>query len=343
MLIVNGVRYKPWTPKDEEKEFHPLIKAQSKEIFGKDSIYFDVKTTIKTASGIGLIPDAYVIDLAEPYEWYVIENELSTYPVYEHIVKQLTKFINGIDYQNSRTQILELLYEEINRDSTVRAAILAKTKSVDVYHFLSKLFSKTPKIVVIIDEKTPDVEEACQALRYSPEIIEFKTFVREDNPNTFAHLFEPLHITDEEPAKEKQELKVEEKRVLPKQYDNWESMLNWSDDKVKEMVQSLTTMSSVDFPNFIHKSVGRYYCFYRGKVGTKARFVGLILHKNDISVRIRADAATLSDPQKVINPKTYSAWFFGNGKGQEREFKLSDKEQIQYDLKLIKQSYELAK
>jgi hypothetical protein len=74
MLLVDGIRYKPWTPKDEEKEFHPLVKAQSKEIFGKNSIYFDVKTTLKSASGIGSIPDAYVIDLAEPYQWYVIEN-----------------------------------------------------------------------------------------------------------------------------------------------------------------------------------------------------------------------------------------------------------------------------
>jgi hypothetical protein len=49
MLIVDGVRYKPWTPKGEEKEFHPLVKAQSKEIFGKDSIYFDVKTTLKVS------------------------------------------------------------------------------------------------------------------------------------------------------------------------------------------------------------------------------------------------------------------------------------------------------
>jgi hypothetical protein len=47
MLIVDGLRYKPWTPKDEEKEFHPLVKAQSKEIFGKASIYFDVRTTLK--------------------------------------------------------------------------------------------------------------------------------------------------------------------------------------------------------------------------------------------------------------------------------------------------------
>lgn len=193
MLVVDGTRYKPWTPKDEENEFHPLIKANSKQIFGKDTIYFDVKTTLKSASGIGSIPDAYVIDLSEPYQWYVVENELATHPVYDHIVKQLTKFINGIDNQNSRAQILELLYEEINRDDTLRATVLAKTNTIDLYRFLSKLFSKTPKIIVIIDEKTPEVFEACQALRYSPEIIEFKTFENEDNSGKYAHLFLPIY------------------------------------------------------------------------------------------------------------------------------------------------------
>lgn len=108
MLIVDGVRYKPWTPKDEEKEFHPLVKAQSKEIFGKDSIYFDVKTTLRTASGIGSIPDAYVFDLDEPHQWFVVENELSTHSVYDHIVPQLNKFIKGIENKNGLNQILEL-------------------------------------------------------------------------------------------------------------------------------------------------------------------------------------------------------------------------------------------
>ena len=204
MLIVDGdgVRYKPWTPKDEEKEFHPLVKSQSKEIFGKDSIYFDAKTTLKSASGIGSIPDAYVIDLAEPYQWYVIENELATHPVYDHIVKQLTKFINGIDNQNSRTQILELLYGEINKDNSLREIVLASTKSFHVHSFLSKLLAKQPIIVVIIDEKTPEVDEACQALKYAPEIIEFKTFVSESTPGKYAHLFEPLYIINTEPKKE---------------------------------------------------------------------------------------------------------------------------------------------
>lgn len=193
MLIVDGVRYKPWTPTDEEKEFHPLVKAQSKEIFGKDTIYFDVKTTLKSASGIGSIPDAYVIDLKEPNEWYVVENELATHPVYDHVVKQLSKFINGIDNQDSRTQILELLYNQINKDKTLRNEVLTKTKSNELHHYLSQLIlSKTPKIVVIIDEKTSEIQEACRALRYTPHILEFKTF-KEDNSGSYAHLFDPLH------------------------------------------------------------------------------------------------------------------------------------------------------
>ena len=153
---------------------------------------------------MGSIPDAYVIDLVKPYQWYVIENELATHSVYDHIVKQLTKFINGIDNQNSRTQILELLYNEVNRDNTLRATVLAKTKSVDVYHFLSRLLVKSPKIIVIIDEKTPDVEEACQALKYSPEIIEFKTFRQEDNPDKYAHLFKPFYPANAEAVEEEQ-------------------------------------------------------------------------------------------------------------------------------------------
>ena len=173
---MDGAKFIPWTPKDEEKEFHPFVKSQSKRIFGEDTIYFDVETALKTASGIVTIPDAYVIDLAVPNEWYAVENELSTHSVYDHIVKQLTKFINGIENQKSRLHILDLLYAEINKDNTTRKTIIAKTGNVDVYNFLSKLFSKEPIIVVIIDEITPELEEACHALKVTPDIVEFKTF-----------------------------------------------------------------------------------------------------------------------------------------------------------------------
>ena len=87
MLIIDDIKFEPWTPKDEEKEFHPMVQKHSKGIFGENTLYFDVKHVLKAASGIGSIPDAYVIDFSKPSKFYVVENELSSHPVYDHIVK----------------------------------------------------------------------------------------------------------------------------------------------------------------------------------------------------------------------------------------------------------------
>ena len=67
MLLIDGVKYRLWTPKDEEKEFHPMIREHSKELFGEGSIYFDVKHKLISRSGIGSIPDAYVISLSKQF------------------------------------------------------------------------------------------------------------------------------------------------------------------------------------------------------------------------------------------------------------------------------------
>jgi hypothetical protein len=193
MLLIDGVKYRLWTPKEEEKEFHPMIREHSKEIFGENSLYFDARYLLKTASGIGSIPDAYAINLAEPYEWYVIENELASHPVYDHIVKQLTKFINGIESQNAKSQILDMLYDRINRDPVLKGIVKKLIDTEDIYHSLSRLFSKSPRIVIIIDQKTPEVQEACQVLKYQTDIVEFKTYVRENAETVHIHSFEPLY------------------------------------------------------------------------------------------------------------------------------------------------------
>ena len=146
MLVIDGVKYRLWTPKDEEKEFHPMIKEHSKEIFGENSLYFDVKHKLKSKSGIGSIPDAYVITLSKPYQWYVVESELASHPVYDHIVRQLTKFINGIKNQSTRNQILDTFYDEIRNDKLLGAYVEKAIGSQEIHHFLSKLLSKPPRM-----------------------------------------------------------------------------------------------------------------------------------------------------------------------------------------------------
>ena len=89
-----------------------------------------------------------------------------------------------------------------------------------------------------------------------------------------------------------------------------------------------------------HKPLGRFYCFYKGKPSTKSIFAALMLRKNALKVRIRTDPSTFQDPQKWTGDKVYKGWFFKSG--EEREFEISRKEQINYAIELIKHSYKIS-
>jgi len=335
ILIVDGKKFKLWKPKDEEKEFHPLIKENYKHIFGEGSLYFDVKHHLRSISGIGSIPDAYVINFSKN-EWYIVENELSTHSVYDHIIKQLTKFINAIENPEIKNEIIEILYNEINKDPYLRLFAEEHIASKEIHRFLSELISKKPTIVVIIDEKTREVEEACKALKYQPIIIEFKTYVREDAETIRAHVFKPLFTIE----KTRLEKKKRVKEKLPDHYKSWEAALSWTSDHVREIVEILTR-KIVELGNVTHKPRGRYYCFYKGKPSTKSIFAAFMLRKNYLKIRIRTDPNTLQDPKKWIGDKVYR-WFFTSGEGEEREFGISKKEHIDYAIKLIRHSYEIS-
>jgi predicted transport protein len=323
MLIIDGVKYKLWTPKDEEKEFHPMVRARSKEIFGEDSIYFDVKRVLKTVSGIGSIPDAYVIALSKPHRLYVVENELATHPIYDHIVKQLTKFINGIGNQNARSQIIDMLYDQINRDSCLRETIQKLVGLTDVYRFLSKLLSEPPRIVIIIDKKTAELEEACYSLRYQPDIVEFKTFVREDDQNIRAHLFEPIHPTEEGGP--------------PTDYENWEKKLaKTSNDvraTVKELEERILGFGKISTIQRTRKA------YYKGKHSLESCFAIFEITDDALIARIRADSTTFEDPEKWSIGGTHKGMFFN----PENKFKITSKDQVGYAIGLIKQAYEISK
>lgn len=321
MLLVDGVRYKLWTPRDEEKEFHPLVKACSKEIFGEDSVYFDVKRILKTASGIGSIPDAYVISLSKPYRLYVVENELATHPIYDHIVKQLTKFINGIGNQNARSQIIDMLYDQIDRDSGLREKIQKLVGSADIYRFLSKLLAEPPKIVIIIDEQSAELEEACYSLRYQPDIVEFKTFVREDDQNIRAHLFKPVYQTAEPPTS----------------YENWERKLVKSSNDLRDIVKELEERTfGLGKISTIQRTRKGYY---KGKHSIESCFAVLEIADNTVIARIGVDPATFKDPEKWSIGGVRRIMFFDCGS----QFKITKKEQVDYAIDLIRQAFETGK
>jgi hypothetical protein len=340
MLLIDGVRYRLRTPDDEEKEFHPMVKEHSKEIFGESSLYFDVKHVLKSRSGIGSIPDAYVITLSKPYQWYIVENELATHRVYEHVVPQVTRFISGIENLSSEREIRDALYKQINENKVLKTYVEKLVEPEEVHAFLSTLMSRPPKIVIVIDQVTAEINEAVAALKRlgDTDVVEFKTFVRENGVKAHAHVFDPLSASAgiRGPTGE-----LRERKPLPEHYQSWERMLAWVNPTIREIAMLLKDeiISTGLFDVITPAARGRHYCFFRGSPGAKSIFAVFLLTKSALKIRIRTDPAAFKDPENWTRGKIYKGWFFKQG--QEKEFTITRPDQLAYAMQLIRQSYEL--
>jgi len=120
--------------------------------------------------------------------------ELSIHQLYDHIVNQVGRFINGVKNTATQKKIIEAIYNHIQGNKQRKAEFEEATGSGEIYKFLSDLITKPPVLVIIIEKRTPELDEALDLLKYSPiEIVEFQTFIREGAETVHAHLFKPLY------------------------------------------------------------------------------------------------------------------------------------------------------
>ncbi len=194
MLLIDGVKYEAWIPPSED-EFEQVVKEHAKDIFGEESIYLDRKQKLKSLSGVGSIPDGYVIILGDSRQWYIVEVELSSHPLHDHIVSQVGRFISGINNPRARAEILGAIYAEINRDDSLKLKIKKAIEPIEIYKFLSDVIAEQPILTIIIEKDTPGLREAISTLAYSQiKVVESQTFAGEGvDLAVHAHLFEPLY------------------------------------------------------------------------------------------------------------------------------------------------------
>lgn len=204
-LLIDGERYKLWAPKDEAA-LEDIVKEHAEDIFGENSIYFDIKKKIESLAGIGAIPDGFLITLYDSYSWAIVEIELSSHSLFEHIVPQVNKFINGIKNPLSQRKIVDVLYREIKNEEALTKRIQNKIGSPEIYKFLSDLISYAPKLIIVIEQDTDELREVIDGLRLETKVVEFITFEKEATGlPVHAHLFEPLHT--QQPVEFLQELR----------------------------------------------------------------------------------------------------------------------------------------
>jgi len=220
MLLLDGVKYLLQTPTDEES-FEATVREHAKEIFGETTVCFDLKHKLTSKTGIGSIPDAYVVDFSNPPKWYIVEVELASHPVDEHIMPQLNRFMRGIRNADSQKEVSDAIHSEIDENKMLRTLIETKIGSKEIHRFLSDLISIPPEIIVVIDERTEKLTEALEAFKYELKITELKTFVRENAEKVHIHMFEPIkasitQINDTGPSKPSSAALTEGVRVFLK-------------------------------------------------------------------------------------------------------------------------------
>lgn len=192
IILIDGVKYILKNP-DNEDDLEKIIEKNYKYIFGEESFYFNFKKKLKSKSGIGSIPDGYLIVFNSTPEWYILEVELASHPLYDHIIPQLTKFNRGIEGVSTKKSLIDMFYDEIKTNPILEARVKEKIGSGEVYKFISDLISDKPSIIIVINERTSELEEAIRDIRGDVKILEFRIFRREGiSEEIDAYLFNPV-------------------------------------------------------------------------------------------------------------------------------------------------------
>ncbi len=274
MLLIDGAKYELWTPQKEVEEFHPLVKEHYKEIFGGDSM-FVAGNRLETGSRMGSIPDGFVITFGDSPQWHIVEVELSSHQLYEHIVNQVGRFINGINNTVSQRKIIETIYHEITESKQRKVELEEAIGSGEIYKFLLDLISKSPILTIIIEKRTRELEEAIDLLKYSPiEIVEFQTFRRVGAEAVHAHLFEPLYRV---PIEIITTIQPRGKIITTRKVEGRVTLKNLIDDNILKVGQVI-------------------YRWYKGN-----KYVAIILHDGKIKlIRDNSEYDSLSTAAKGI-------------------------------------------
>ena len=185
-LLVNNKLFKLTRFKDED-ELEKVVVKNSNLIFGNRTIYFDIKKRVSSPKGdILSIPDGYVLSFQEskPRLW-VIENEISTHDAYKDIGVQLWKFASS--FKEGSRKVKSFLLEEIKNNKEINQKISELMKESRFPNFSELLdfvvFDQEYGFVVVIDERTEDLNFALKQLAKQPEIIEIKKFVNTIDQN----------------------------------------------------------------------------------------------------------------------------------------------------------------
>jgi EVE domain len=283
IISVDGQKFSLRDFTNNEGDFESFVELNSRDIFGETSIYLS-KTKIKSASGIGVIPDAFLITLEPHAQWYIVEVELSSHPIYDHVHNQVMRFLGAVKDPATQQRLLDFFDEKILLEHRDKLALI-KERNPEVFKFLWNLLKKPPTILIIIDRKDKELTDVVNSLApNNVQALEFKVFGKVDDSEKFAFLIEPLfqstpviRLVSKPVSLPQGQLPSITPRVATGEVTYWITSVN--DDNVETAEEAITKLiGNYGIYGFGDSTGGRralkvgdMICFYRSGSGIAAQ------------------------------------------------------------------------
>jgi len=152
-------------------------------LFGEDIIYFDKKTKITSAAKISKIPDGLFLSVSNynNAKFWLVEYELAMHDIERHVMPQILGFMKALQNEQTKKAIREILYQEIKQNpKSIKKIRTILPSDGEIHHFLETVLDKELGLVIVIDKKTPELEEISDSIsgmmRLENQILEFITY-----------------------------------------------------------------------------------------------------------------------------------------------------------------------
>lgn len=205
MLIFKETKFIK-SPFDSEAELEQVIVDNYEYLFGPTSFYLP-KAKIKTADGVGTIPDGFAIDIGQK-KWYLVEAELMHHSVWNHIAPQVTKQILASQQAITKRTLIDLAVQQYQTDNYTKEKFEdLNIAAINVRQVVGDILETDPIIGVPIDGITNDLRDWARTLKYKVKLWVVSKFVEFNNPINivyeFPEEFKPELDTEEEGGPQK--------------------------------------------------------------------------------------------------------------------------------------------
>jgi len=179
-ILTDSENYKE-KPYKDERELEQMAIGRSKEIFGENSFYFDIKLKV-TSKFRPRVTDGLLLDVRDrkhPRVW-IVEYELSSHDFERVVGPQLRGFDEALKNPRTLRDIEDTIYEQIRADP----GKVEKLKTLvgaddDIHYVIHKAIHKDPGVLVILDNAPEPIEDVVDANLKHYLIVLFRTFEKD--------------------------------------------------------------------------------------------------------------------------------------------------------------------